>query len=330
MIYLVTGGAGFIGANFIHYMFNKFYDEIQIINVDNLTYAANLSNLESIPSALIEKSCYIFEQVDICDSENIERIFRTYKPDYVINFAAETHVDRSIISPQVFLKTNVLGTQVLLDASLKYGVKRFHQISTDEVYGSIEEGYFTEQTSLNPRSPYSASKASADLLCQVYYNTYQLPITISRCSNNYGPYQHVEKLIPLVITRLLRKESIPVYGDGLNVRDWLHVRDHCDAIEKIIHCGKDGEVYNIGGNNEWKNIDLIYFLIEKIKSVLANSAQAEYIYNKLITYVEDRKGHDRRYAIDASKMKRELHWEARVSFEEGIQETVTWYLQKEK
>ncbi|CEH30596.1 hypothetical protein AM501_15350 [Aneurinibacillus migulanus] len=330
MIYLVTGGAGFIGANFIHYMFNKFHDEIQIINVDKLTYAANLPNLESISSALIEKSCYIFEQIDICDSENIERIFRTYKPDYVINFAAETHVDRSIISPQVFLKTNVLGTQVLLDASLKYGVRRFHQISTDEVYGSIEEGYFTEQTPLNPRSPYSASKASADLLCQAYYSTYQLPITISRCSNNYGPYQYVEKLIPLVITRLLRKESIPVYGDGLNVRDWLHVRDHCDAIEKIIHRGKDGEVYNIGGNNEWKNIDLIYFLIKKIKSVLAKSTQEEYIYNKLITYVEDRKGHDRRYAIDVSKIKEELHWEAKVFFEEGIQETVTWYLQKEK
>ncbi|MED4730240.1 dTDP-glucose 4,6-dehydratase [Aneurinibacillus migulanus] len=330
MIYLVTGGAGFIGANFIHYMFNKFHDEIQIINVDKLTYAANLPNLESISSALIEKSCYIFEQIDICDSENIERIFRTYKPDYVINFAAETHVDRSIISPQIFLKTNVLGTQVLLDASLKYGVRRFHQISTDEVYGSIEEGYFTEQTPLNPRSPYSASKASADLLCQAYYSTYQLPITISRCSNNYGPYQYVEKLIPLVITRLLRKESIPVYGDGLNVRDWLHVRDHCDAIEKIIHRGKDGEVYNIGGNNEWKNIDLIYFLIKKIKSVLAKSTQEEYIYNKLITYVEDRKGHDRRYAIDVSKIREELHWEAKVFFEEGIQETVTWYLQKEK
>ena len=293
---LITGGAGFIGSNFIHYILSK-YNDYQVINLDKLTYAANLDNLKDIE----DNKNYRFIHGDIADQEFIFKLFENEKFDIVINFAAESHVDNSILNPQIFTITNILGTQVLLDACRKYNIKRFHQVSTDEVYGELplddNSILFTEKTPLNPSSPYSASKASADMLVKSYYRTYSLPITISRCSNNYGPYQHLEKLIPLMISKAINNDNLPVYGNGLNVRDWLHVYDHCTAIDLIIHEGKIGEIYNIGGNNEKSNIDVV-------KIILKELGKSE----KLIKYVNDRPGHDLRYAIDSTKIKTTLNW----------------------
>ena len=310
---LITGGAGFIGSNFIHYILSK-YNDYQVINLDKLTYAANLDNLKDIE----DNKNYRFIHGDIADQEFIFKLFENEKFDIVINFAAESHVDNSILNPQIFTITNILGTQVLLDACRKYNIKRFHQISTDEVYGELplddNSILFTEKTPLNPSSPYSASKASADMLVKSYYRTYSLPITISRCSNNYGPYQHLEKLIPLMISKAINNDNLPVYGNGLNVRDWLHVYDHCTAIDLIIHEGKIGEIYNIGGNNEKSNIDVV-------KIILKELGKSE----KLIKYVNDRPGHDLRYAIDSTKIKTSLNWKPVYSFEKGILDTIKWY-----
>ena len=310
---LITGGAGFIGSNFIHYILSK-YNDYQVINLDKLTYAANLDNLKDIE----DNKNYRFIHGDIADQEFIFKLFENEKFDIVINFAAESHVDNSILNPQIFTITNILGTQVLLDACRKYNIKRFHQVSTDEVYGELplddKNILFTEKTPLNPSSPYSASKASADMLVKSYYRTYSLPITISRCSNNYGPYQHLEKLIPLMISKAINNDNLPVYGNGLNVRDWLHVYDHCTAIDLIIHEGKIGEIYNIGGNNEKSNIDVV-------KIILKELGKSE----KLIKYVNDRPGHDLRYAIDSTKIKTSLNWKPVYSFEKGILDTIQWY-----
>ena len=310
---LITGGAGFIGSNFIHYILSK-YNDYQVINLDKLTYAANLDNLKDIE----DNKNYRFIHGDIADQEFIFKLFENEKFDIVINFAAESHVDNSILNPQIFTITNILGTQVLLDACRKYNIKRFHQVSTDEVYGELplddNSILFTEKTPLNPSSPYSASKASADMLVKSYYRTYSLPITISRCSNNYGPYQHLEKLIPLMISKAINNDNLPVYGNGLNVRDWLHVYDHCTAIDLIIHEGKIGEIYNIGGNNEKSNIDVV-------KIILKELGKSE----KLIKYVNDRPGHDLRYAIDSTKIKTTLNWKPVYSFEKGILDTLKWY-----
>lgn len=310
---LITGGAGFIGSNFIHYILSK-YNDYQVINLDKLTYAANLDNLKDIE----DNKNYRFIHGDIVDQEFIFKLFENEKFDIVINFAAESHVDNSILNPQIFTITNILGTQVLLDACRKYNIKRFHQVSTDEVYGELplddKSILFTEKTPLNPSSPYSASKASADMLVKSYYRTYSLPITISRCSNNYGPYQHLEKLIPLMISKAINNDNLPVYGNGLNVRDWLHVYDHCTAIDLIIHEGKIGEIYNIGGNNEKSNIDVV-------KIILKELGKSE----KLIKYVNDRPGHDLRYAIDSTKIKTTLNWNPVYSFEKGILDTIKWY-----
>nr|WP_302686190.1 dTDP-glucose 4,6-dehydratase [uncultured Romboutsia sp.] len=310
---LITGGAGFIGSNFIHYILSK-YNDYQVINLDKLTYAANLENLKDIE----DNKNYKFIHGDIADKEFIFKLFEDKKFDIVINFAAESHVDNSILNPQIFTITNILGTQVLLDACRKYNIKRFHQISTDEVYGELplddKNILFTEKTPLSPSSPYSASKASADMLVKSYYRTYSLPITISRCSNNYGPYQHLEKLIPLMISKAINNDNLPVYGNGLNVRDWLHVYDHCTAIDLIIHEGKIGEIYNIGGNNEKSNIDVV-------KIILKELGKSE----KLIKYVNDRPGHDLRYAIDSTKIKTTLNWKPVYSFEKGILDTIKWY-----
>ena len=310
---LITGGAGFIGSNFIHYILSK-YNDYQVINLDKLTYAANLENLKDIE----DNKNYRFIHGDIADQEFIFKLFENEKFDIVINFAAESHVDNSILNPQIFTITNILGTQVLLDACRKYNIKRFHQVSTDEVYGELplddKNILFTEKTPLNPSSPYSASKASADMLVKSYYRTYSLPITISRCSNNYGPYQHLEKLIPLMISKAINNDNLPVYGNGLNVRDWLHVYDHCTAIDLIIHEGKIGEIYNIGGNNEKSNIDVV-------KIILKELGKSE----KLIKYVNDRPGYDLRYAIDSTKIKTTLNWKPVYSFEKGILDTIKWY-----
>lgn len=310
---LITGGAGFIGSNFIHYILSK-YNDYQVINLDKLTYAANLENLKDIE----DNKNYRFIHGDIADQEFIFKLLENEKFDIVINFAAESHVDNSILNPQIFTITNILGTQVLLDACRKYNIKRFHQVSTDEVYGELplddKSILFTEKTPLNPSSPYSASKASADMLVKSYYRTYSLPITISRCSNNYGPYQHLEKLIPLMISKAINNDNLPVYGNGLNVRDWLHVYDHCTAIDLIIHEGKIGEIYNIGGNNEKSNIDVV-------KIILKELGKSE----KLIKYVNDRPGYDLRYAIDSTKIKTTLNWKPVYSFEKGILDTIKWY-----
>lgn len=314
MTILVTGGAGFIGCNFIAYMMEK-YPDYRIICVDVLTYAGDLSRL----GTFMDDSRFRFEKLDICDREGIFALFEKEHPDVVVNFAAESHVDRSIVDPSVFLKTNVLGTGVLLDACREFGVKRFHQISTDEVYGDLPldrpDLRFTEDSPLCPSSPYSSSKAAADLLVMSYHRTYELSVSISRCSNNYGPYQFPEKLIPLMVEKALKDEPLPVYGDGKNVRDWIHVLDHCSAIDVILHKGKIGEVYNIGGNTENTNIDIVRRICKKLGKP-----------ESLITYVEDRKGHDLRYAIDASKLETELGWKPEISFEEGIEETIEWYL----
>lgn len=324
--YLVTGGAGFIGSNFIIYMLRK-HKDIKIINVDKLTYAGNLGNLKEVEN----NQNYIFLKADICDREAITKIFDEHEIDYVVNFAAESHVDRSIDDPSIFVKTNILGTQNLLDnAKGKWmtkqgfsGGKKFIQISTDEVYGSLgDTGYFTENTSLNPHSPYSASKASADLIVKAYYDTYKIPINITRCSNNYGPYQFPEKLIPLIINNCLNKKKLPVYGDGLNIRDWLYVEDHCRAIDLVIEKGTIGEIYNIGGHNERTNIHVIKTIIKYIFKNIDNT-----ITDDLIEYVEDRKGHDRRYGIDPAKIRKELDWEPMTLFERGIEETINWYIE---
>jgi dTDP-glucose 4,6-dehydratase len=315
---LITGGAGFIGSNFIDYFLNK-YVNVKLINYDKLTYAGNLINLKKVES----HPDYSFIKGDICDKEKLVSVFEHFKPDYVINFAAETHVDRSIISPEEFIKTNVLGVQNLLQLSLNYKIKKFIQISTDEVYGSLgDNGYFTENSPLDPHSPYSASKASADLLTMAYYTTFNLPVNITRCSNNYGPYQFPEKLIPLIILNCLKGKNIPVYGDGMNIRDWIYVGDHCSAIDVVLQNGLPGEVYNIGGNNERTNIDVVKTIISILSECLSNCDISE----SLITFVEDRKGHDRRYAIDSTKIKRELSWVTETSYEEGIKKTVEWYL----
>ncbi|WP_306483929.1 dTDP-glucose 4,6-dehydratase [Anaerococcus sp.] len=311
---IVTGGAGFIGSNFIFYMLDK-HPDYKIICVDNLTYAGNLSTLKPV----MENKNFSFHKMDICDRKSIYKLFEEEKPDIIVNFAAESHVDRSIENPEIFLDTNIKGTTVLMDACNKYGIKRFHQVSTDEVYGDLPldrpDLLFTEQTPIHTSSPYSSSKASADLLVQAYHRTYGLPITISRCSNNYGPYQFPEKLIPLMIANCLADKSLPVYGEGLNVRDWLYVDDHCSAIDKIIHGGKDGEVYNVGGHNEMKNIDIVKLICEEL-------GKSE----DLITYVTDRKGHDMRYAIDPSKIHKDLDWLPETKFEDGIKKTIKWYL----
>lgn len=308
---LVSGGAGFIGSNFILYMMRR-YPDYRIVNVDALTYAGNPENLKAVE----RHPNYRFVHADIADRRRMEELFREERIDVVVNFAAESHVDRSIMEPDVFVRTNVLGTQVLLDAAKTYGVRKFVQISTDEVYGSLgETGLFTEETPLAPNSPYSASKAGADLLVRAYHHTFGLPVNITRCSNNYGPYQFPEKLIPLMITNALEDQPLPVYGDGLHVRDWLYVEDHCEAIDLVVHRGKDGEVYNIGGNNERTNLEVV-------RTVLATLGKPE----SLIRFVPDRPGHDRRYGIDASKIRRELGWAPRHSFEQGIEATIRWYV----
>lgn len=307
---LVTGGAGFIGSNFILYMMQQHAD-YQIVNMDALTYAGNLENLKSIE----DQPNYSFVQADIADKQAVDAIFQQ-GIDVVVNFAAESHVDRSILEPEIFVNTNVLGTQVLLDAAKKYGVMKFVQVSTDEVYGSLgETGLFSETTPLAPNSPYSASKAGGDLLVRAYHETFGLPVNITRCSNNYGPYQFPEKLIPLIISRALNDESLPVYGDGLNIRDWLYVEDHCSAIDLVIHQGEIGEVYNIGGNNERTNLHIV-------QTILMELGKPE----SLINYVADRPGHDRRYGIDPTKITNELGWKPKHNFETGIKETIQWYL----
>lgn len=311
---LVTGGAGFIGSNFVFHML-KAHPDYDIVCLDALTYAGNLSTLAPV----MKEEKFTFVKGDITDRAFIMDLFAKEKFDYVVNFAAESHVDRSIEDPGIFLRTNILGTQVLLDAARAYGVKRFHQVSTDEVYGDLPldrpDLFFTEETPIKTSSPYSASKASADLLVEAYHRTFKVPVTISRCSNNYGPYQFPEKLIPLIISRALKNETLPVYGKGENVRDWLHVDDHCAAIDLILHQGKEGEVYNIGGHNEKTNLEVV-------KAILKELGKPE----SLITFVKDRAGHDMRYAIDPSKTRRELSWEPTILFNEGIKETVQWYL----
>jgi dTDP-glucose 4,6-dehydratase len=311
---LITGGAGFIGGNFVHYVLKKYYD-YKIICVDALTYAGNMETLEPV----MNNSNFKFIKADIADREVVFKIFEEENPNVIVNFAAESHVDRSIENPGLFLQTNVIGTGVLLDASIKYGVERYHQVSTDEVYGDLPldrtDLFFTEETPIHTSSPYSASKASADLLVQAYYRTFKLPITISRCSNNYGPYHFPEKLIPLMIANALNDRLLPVYGIGENVRDWLYVEDHCLAIDMIIHNGRIGEVYNIGGHNERTNLEVV-------KTILSELDKPEC----LIKFVTDRPGHDKRYAIDPTKIKNELSWEPTTSFDEGIKKTIKWYL----
>ncbi|QYK69591.1 dTDP-glucose 4,6-dehydratase [Paenibacillus sp. S02] len=311
---LVTGGAGFIGSNFVLYML-KHHPDYEIVNIDALTYAGNLENLKSIEN----NPKHSFIKVDITDAQAIDQLMQQ-GIDVVVNFAAESHVDRSILEPEVFVKTNVLGTQVLLDAAKKYNVTKFVQVSTDEVYGSLgETGLFTEETPLQPNSPYSASKAGGDLLVRAYHETFGLPVNITRCSNNYGPYQFPEKLIPLMISRALSDQQLPIYGDGLNIRDWLYVEDHCSAIDLVIHQGKLGEVYNIGGNNERTNVHIVKTVLEELGKPEA-----------LISYVQDRPGHDRRYGIDPTKTMNELGWKPKHSFETGIKETIRWYLDNEE
>ena len=311
---LITGGAGFIGSNFVYYMLKK-YPDYKIICVDCLTYAGNMSTL----SDAMKNENFKFYKTNICDRDGIYEIFEAEKPDIVVNFAAESHVDRSIENPEVFLQTNILGTQVMMDACRKYGIERYHQVSTDEVYGDLPldrpDLFFSEETPIHTSSPYSSSKAGADLLVLAYHRTYGLPVTISRCSNNYGPYHFPEKLIPLMIANCLNDKPLPVYGEGLNVRDWLYVEDHCKAIDLIIHNGRVGEVYNIGGHNEMRNIDIVKLICKYLEKP-----------ESLITYVADRKGHDMRYAIDPTKIHNELGWLPETKFADGIKLTIDWYL----
>ncbi len=320
---LVTGGAGFIGSNFVKYILRK--DKYRIINLDLLTYAGNLDNLKDIE----KNKNYTFIRGNICDRTLVEDIFKSYNIDTLVNFAAESHVDTSIDNPEIFIKTNVMGTQILLDVSKKYwklnpndkyskeyraGVK-FLQISTDEVYGSLgSEGLFTEESLIRPNSPYSASKAAADMIVMSYYKTFGLPVNITRCSNNYGPYQFPEKLIPLMIYNAINDKKLPVYGDGMNIRDWLHVSDHCDAIFTVLKKGKTGEIYNVGGNNERTNIEIVKLILKAFNK-----------NDELIEFVKDRPGHDRRYAIDNTKIKNELGWNPNISFEQGVVDTINWY-----
>ena len=310
---LITGGAGFIGSNFVKYMLDK-YSDYDIINLDALTYCGNLENLKDIENM----DNYTFVKGDIRDKKLVYDLVS--KSDYVINFAAESHVDRSITDPEIFIKSNVLGTQVLLNVSKEFGVEKYIQISTDEVYGTLgETGYFSETTPLQPNSPYSASKAGGDLITRAYFETFDLPINITRCSNNYGPYQFPEKLIPLMISNALEDKNLPIYGDGKNIRDWLHVYDHCQAIDLVLHEGKLGEVYNIGGHNERQNIQIVKLILEALGKD-----------ESLIEFVADRLGHDRRYAIDADKISNELGWEPKYTFETGIKETIQWYLDNQE
>lgn len=352
--YLVTGGAGFIGANFVKYMLST-YGDVKIVVLDLLTYAGNLA---TIANDIDNEHCF-FVKGDIGDRKLVDQLFSEHRFDYVVNFAAESHVDRSIENPQLFLQTNILGTQNLLDAARKAWVVgkdeqgyplwregvRFHQVSTDEVYGSLgASGYFTEQTPLDPRSPYSASKTSADLFVKAYHETFKMPVTITRCSNNYGPYHFPEKLIPLVIKNILEGKNIPVYGDGSNVRDWLYVEDHCKAIDLVVRNGRDGEVYNVGGHNEKRNIEIVKLIIRTIHQLMIEqpayrdalkkrdynpdgSLSVDWINDSLISFVKDRLGHDQRYAIDPSKISEELGWLPEHNFEEGIVKTIRWYLE---
>ncbi|MFZ1979080.1 MAG: dTDP-glucose 4,6-dehydratase [Bacteroidota bacterium] len=306
----VTGGAGFIGSNFIRYNLEN-HPEYRIINYDKLTYAGNLENLSGVE----KNPSYIFEKGDICDRENVLRCLKDYQIDMIVHFAAESHVDRSILGSAEFVQTNIVGTSVLLDAAKEVGIGRFLQVSTDEVYGSLGgSGFFTETTPLHPNSPYSASKASADMLALAYQHTFGLPVVVTRCSNNYGPYQFPEKLIPLMIVNALHDKPLPVYGDGMNVRDWLHVLDHCSAIDAVLQRGTIGEVYNIGGNNEKANLEIVRLILKNLNKL-----------ESLITYVTDRLGHDRRYAIDSSKIQHELNWKPSYTFERGMSETIEWY-----
>ena len=355
--YLVTGAAGFIGSNYIKYILKK-HDDIKVVILDALTYAGNLA---TIANDIDNERCF-FVKGNICDSELVERLFADYKFDCIVNFAAESHVDRSIEDPQLFLQTNILGTQYLMDAARRAWVTgkdetgyptwrkdvRFHQVSTDEVYGSLgEEGYFTETTPLCPHSPYSASKASADMIVMAYHDTYKMPVTITRCSNNYGPYHFPEKLIPLIIKNILEGKRLPVYGDGSNVRDWLYVEDHCKAIDLVVNKGKAGEVYNVGGHNEKKNIEIVRLTINTIHNMMAEKPELrkvlkkkeldengeisiDWINDSLISYVKDRLGHDQRYAIDPTKISEELGWTPETKFEDGIVKTIEWYLNNQE
>lgn len=311
---LITGGAGFIGSNFVYHMLKEHPDD-KIVCVDCLTYAGNMSTL----AEAMKNERFVFYKTNICDRAGIYKIFETEHPDIVVNFAAESHVDRSIETPEIFLQTNILGTQVMMDACRKYGIGRYHQVSTDEVYGDLPldrpDLFFTENTPIRTSSPYSASKASADLLVQAYHRTFGLPVTISRCSNNYGPYHFPEKLIPLTIANCLNDKPLPVYGEGLNVRDWLYVEDHCHAIDLIIHRGREGEVYNVGGHNEMRNIDIVKLICDYLGKPYS-----------LIKHVADRKGHDMRYAIDPTKIHDELGWLPETKFADGIKKTIDWYL----
>ena len=355
--YLVTGAAGFIGSNYIKYILKK-HDDIKVVILDALTYAGNLA---TIANDIDNERCF-FVRGNICDSELVERLFADYKFDCIVNFAAESHVDRSIEDPQLFLQTNILGTQNLMDAARRAWVTgkdetgyptwrkdvRFHQVSTDEVYGSLgAEGYFTENTPLCPHSPYSASKASADMIVMAYHDTYKMPVTITRCSNNYGPYHFPEKLIPLIIKNILEGKRLPVYGDGSNVRDWLYVEDHCKAIDLVVNKGRNGEVYNVGGHNEKKNIDIVKLTISTIHDMMAKKPELRKILKKkeldengeisidwinesLISFVKDRLGHDQRYAIDPTKISQELGWTPETKFEDGIVKTIEWYLNNQE
>lgn len=322
---IVTGGAGFIGSNFIFHMLKK-YPDYRIICLDKLTYAGNLSTLDSV----MDNPNFRFVKADICDREAVNKLFEKEKPDIVVNFAAESHVDRSIEDPGIFLQTNIMGTATLMDACRKYGIKRYHQVSTDEVYGDLPldrpDLFFTEETPIHTSSPYSSSKAGADLLVMAYNRTYGLPVTISRCSNNYGPYHFPEKLIPLMIANALADKPLPVYGEGLNVRDWLYVEDHCKAIDMVAEGGRIGEVYNVGGHNERPNIFIVKTIIEQLHERL----QDEGISEALIRHVEDRLGHDRRYGIDPTKIKNDLGWYPETPFEKGIVLTIDWYLEHEE
>ncbi len=355
--YLVTGAAGFIGANYLKYILAK-YDDIKVVVLDSLTYAGNLN---TINEDIDNERCF-FVKGNICDRELVEHLFAEYKFDYLVNFAAESHVDRSIDNPQLFLQTNILGTQNLLEAARKAWTTgkdesgyptwrkdiRFHQVSTDEVYGSLDEnGYFTENTPLSPHSPYSASKAGADLIVLAYRDTYKMPVTITRCSNNYGPYHFPEKLIPLIIKNILEGKHLPVYGNGTNVRDWLYVEDHCKAIDLVIHKGKNGEIYNVGGHNERQNIEIVKLTIATIHHLMSEQPEyrkilkkkeldekgeirIDWINDSLISFVKDRLGHDQRYAIDPSKISRELGWLPETTFEDGIVKTIRWYLEHQE
>ncbi|MEW9673283.1 dTDP-glucose 4,6-dehydratase [Ammoniphilus sp. 3BR4] len=312
---LVTGGAGFIGSNFVHYMLQK-YSDYKIVNLDLLTYAGNLENLKEIE----DRANYTFVKGDIANRELVDFLVKNYQIDVIVNFAAESHVDRSITDPDVFIKNNILGTQALLDVAKANNIHKYVQISTDEVYGSLGDiGYFTEETPLAPNSPYSASKAGADMIVRSYHETFGMNVNITRCSNNYGPYHFPEKLIPLMITNALEDKPLPVYGKGDNVRDWLHVKDHCSAIDLVIHEGRPGEVYNIGGHNERRNIEIVELIVDKLGKS-----------RDLIQFVTDRLGHDKRYAIDPTKIMTELGWKPQYTFDTGIEETIQWYLDNQE